>query len=1684
MVILSFKFDRKNTRARSLFDLYHSLCRQILVSRPQTLYHVFPYAGRRGEYSEFEDESISVLFHSMLNSLIDHEISIFCLICDLNQCLDPIAEAIGRLKAVASTKEGQFKLLLTAEETTELTGDSGQQIQHVAIQPGSHRISNIIRLDSLSTLSLLKQENSAWCGLENSLIDYMKFLPQNDPFLVAELNMILLRCTTQGCTRKELEKKLQGNPKDLTECYKQLLLSISEPHRSSTLTLLKWMSAAVRPLSQHELAVTVAVNSPSWNGADTEKMIFLDVFEILQDCMAPLIRFQDTYAYFIHDSFRQYLVEHGTQYSATVSSYSPEAGEEAMEQDDDCWIIRHCFNYLRRVGQHVMGVVESGDRQRISLLQDEHGLLRYTTLNWPQHFRQSRCRETTKTQILGFFQNKEQLDTWAACFKCVQTSVTGKACEVTDIDTLLKIVCYYGLDEILESCIESSKDDGNFDSQKSYCLDLAAKRGHHGIVQALLDEGAYSDKAFGLAVTGEHHDVCELLLESNPDSINQPGLHRQVPLYWATHIGSNSMVSFLLARHANPNFPFAARHGPDMETLDIPSNPSYHQDRADNETPIHLAALTGQKEILQILLGGGADVYQRSPVGYDALLYAAWGGSHEIVSFLLSQGADGGAKSEPTQNTALHLAAEHGHYRIVEILILHLKDRPELLSIPDKMGLAPIHLAAREGHLKVLVLLLDALESNGNTTKASETQDRDESLTSSFDEDYFERWRLARRRMRHRWRRIAQSSYGSSGAKTAVEWAAENGQNEVLLTLLAKKTTVPGVHVTEARRDEDGYTVLHLAAKKGFPYVVKRLQEDTKYAALLPVNDKSERDGMTPLHLAAREGHADVVTILLQHGGNPDVTNEWEQTALHIAAKHGHLLCLDELLQKSDVLSVDMFHRTALHLAAGNGHFGVVAKLHKDSDIWAESKDGYTVLDLVTEKCSFDQVKSFVKILEDGSDGDVFTTKGLPLHAAARRNDIEILQFLQQKGWDHEATSSLGRSPLHDAVSYKSLDAVDMLLAQFKCNVDAVDDSREAPIHCAKDTNILKRLLESEAKYDEKNGLGQTPLFLAAYGQLPDIVDILLGLNPEPDVNVPDSDGWSPLHAAYDSPRITRSLIKHHAKTDVLTSEGRTPLAMAVRWDVMETVEILLDAGASPDHAGSSDQRPLALAYTSVQSESRLHITKLLIDHGADPRLRFEADVTILDVAAKEGDQAAVKYILKKLVERPLPDDELREMCTSAIKRHVASRYNFNRELAEMLNTQGYFAVTKCHPDALTAACENGSIEAVEWLLEQIEALQENKGCYGRALHAAVKSDYEAEEKVSRLLEHSDHIDINDGGYDQPTALQQAAYHGDGALLNLLLEKGADACLAKGDLDTVLNCAIANPEIDGSIIKTILTNAGNAQTAGLKGRYPIHQAAIHDRADVIEILGTGGLDAYVMDEEGLSPLMYGLIGKNNSVVNRLLSTECGFRLEDADSNGLTPLMTATILSDASSVQSLLEKGFGNDAQDYQGNTALSFACDNDRPELVSILLAHKADPTVVDCRGNGPLYWATRMAGRGMMEDIMSNMDFLDDSSIQHLNVAIHGAVASNKREALELLLSSNANVDPNYARCDGWTPLYTAFRYGFDHIQSLLEDVLGTSYMSGTVALEMPTRWHPEDKHPGIAIDDDNTSALKSVGT
>ncbi|OVA00869.1 Ankyrin repeat [Macleaya cordata] len=112
---------------------------------------------------------------------------------------------------------------------------------------------------------------------------------------------------------------------------------------------------------------------------------------------------------------------------------------------------------------------------------------------------------------------------------------------------------------------------------------------------------------------------------------------------------------------------------------------------------------------------------------------------------------------------------------------------------------------------------------------------------------------------------------------------------------------------SDVDRDDRGWTMLHVGARKGDLQEVKRLINEGLDVNILAWGPKSQ--GVTPLHLAAKGGHLKVMDELLEHGANIDARTKgacggW--TPLHSAAKERNKEAVRFLIENGAFLAEDI----------------------------------------------------------------------------------------------------------------------------------------------------------------------------------------------------------------------------------------------------------------------------------------------------------------------------------------------------------------------------------------------------------------------------------------------------------------------------------------------------------------------------------------------------------------------------------------------------------------------------------------------------------------------------------------------------------------------------------------------------------------------------------------------------------
>lgn len=225
---------------------------------------------------------------------------------------------------------------------------------------------------------------------------------------------------------------------------------------------------------------------------------------------------------------------------------------------------------------------------------------------------------------------------------------------------------------------------------------VATVRGHVELARYLLAQGADPNtEAAGYTPLHWAAGKWEGMLTSKDAGIVAPPGEWQTLAGVPTRAGKIDLINALLAAGAHPNA---------QVTKDPPRfGYSLFKMNLAGATPLLLAAMVGDVEVMRLLVAHGADPQLRTKAGMSPLIMAAGFGrvtgetrvdqqmAVEAIRALLEWGADIN-ETNPVGDTALHAAAYSGEDTIVRFLV----DRGARVNTRNKNGQTPVAIA--EGH--------------------------------------------------------------------------------------------------------------------------------------------------------------------------------------------------------------------------------------------------------------------------------------------------------------------------------------------------------------------------------------------------------------------------------------------------------------------------------------------------------------------------------------------------------------------------------------------------------------------------------------------------------------------------------------------------------------------------------------------------------------------------------------------------------------------------------------------------------------------------------------------------------------------------------------------------------------------------------------------------------------------------
>ena len=427
---------------------------------------------------------------------------------------------------------------------------------------------------------------------------------------------------------------------------------------------------------------------------------------------------------------------------------------------------------------------------------------------------------------------------------------------------------------------------------------------------------------------------------------------------------------------------------------------------------------------------------------------------------------------------------------------------------------------------------------------------------------------------------------------------------------------------------------------------------------------------------------------------------------------------------------------------------------------------------------------------------------------------------------------------------------------------------------------------------------------------------------------------------------------------------------------------LLLEAGADPNRAFSTrdydDNRTFLMV---ASSKGNVQLVKLLLDYGANPRVRSSWRGTAAHYV--EGSNSA--EILRLLASKGARFDVLDSRRRSPLMYHIAEGRGTMSGIMFMLDWEEEYS-----PD-FTAG------------------LQSRKDYYTKLLTLFLgRERYDSSAKfplVERFLNGGADPAAKDDKGVPIVFLAFSNTRNDplvrGGLLPLLIERGAPVNEFDDEGETLLMHTLNYRNAD-NVVKFLLDHGADPNLQDKNGETALMQASTRTAVDMLLASGAdpnlqnkngntalllhawrhpqfiiplllAGADATHTDLDGNTALHYWWNSRSNTVLEALLFRGCP--LDAPNHNGFTPLMRVARGGYGRAVLTLLEKGADPNRWDNDGNSVLylylegsvkkqkgSVLVDDDGEKLetvVAALLAAGARPAVTNNKGNSALFYVT-----------------------------------------------------------------------------------------------------------------------------
>uniref|UniRef100_A0A8C9UQ95 Ankyrin repeat domain-containing protein 6 n=1 Tax=Spermophilus dauricus TaxID=99837 RepID=A0A8C9UQ95_SPEDA len=240
------------------------------------------------------------------------------------------------------------------------------------------------------------------------------------------------------------------------------------------------------------------------------------------------------------------------------------------------------------------------------------------------------------------------------------------------------------------------------------------------------------------------------------------------------------------------------------------------------------------------------------------------------------------------------------------------------------------------------------------------------------------------------------------------------------------------------------------------------------------------------------------------------------------------------------------------------------------------------------------QAENVVQLINKGAKVAVTKHGRTPLHLAANKGHLSVVQILLKAGCDLDVQDDGDQTALHRATVVGNTEIIAALI-QEGCALDRQDKDGNTALHEASwhgFSQSAKLLVKAGANVLARNKAGNTALHLACQNSHSQSTRVLLLGGSRADLKNNAGDTCLHVAARYNHLSIIRLLLSAFCSVHEKNQAGDTALHVAAALNHKKVVKLLLEAGADGSIVNNAGQTPLETARYHNNPEVALLLTK------------------------------------------------------------------------------------------------------------------------------------------------------------------------------------------------------------------------------------------------------------------------------------------------------------------------------------------------------------------------------------------------------------------------------------------------------------------------------------------------------------